>query len=470
MAKSEDTELRDLVIESLEKNGSLAKIRALLRANVFLAFEDDCESIKHNKYLDDTLKSPEGVLSLNIIHEFLEFLNLKNTLFVYTAETRQGKEYSYGGSKKLASKFVQAHGQNHKEPLLVSLVRKLMKSTQRQFYEQGDVQIRDEQNCTYIVHDDCSNESSNDTSSHTHSQSEQSVEEKNNLHLRLPLDQSDTDTSSDASRDKTSSEYIPNEHIVIQDESDEENKFKMQTTAPTNKVDYNKLFSKSNNASSGLLEHFQIGANNSNSSESTSYLNLKPFSRADEKLLNTTGLPIVNDNRLLSETSPSAATISKPIRVDSVVQDSKSSVSSNIVMPVQIPAYKADFSLLKNIKEIKESNTSPEYSSGDFTSSSNLENKSLEKSPVKSDRTPETKDVVPDSPHNHSQSSQSSVSISDVPDLIELSGSSSPPSKPNFRDQIKPKQTTNKISNNSDDFSDSPIPSLSNLSLDFHSD
>nr|XP_037871797.1 centrosomal protein 43 isoform X2 [Bombyx mori] len=58
MAQSEDTELRDLVIEALEKNGSLAKIRALLRANVFLAFEEDCD-IKQNPSLDNIFNLPE---------------------------------------------------------------------------------------------------------------------------------------------------------------------------------------------------------------------------------------------------------------------------------------------------------------------------------------------------------------------------------------------------------------------------
>lgn len=60
MAQAEDTELRDLVIEALERNGSLAKIRALLRANIFLAFEDECENLKQNVNLDNILKLPEG--------------------------------------------------------------------------------------------------------------------------------------------------------------------------------------------------------------------------------------------------------------------------------------------------------------------------------------------------------------------------------------------------------------------------
>ena len=36
----EDTELRDLVTQSLENNGLLGKIQAELRAGVFLALED----------------------------------------------------------------------------------------------------------------------------------------------------------------------------------------------------------------------------------------------------------------------------------------------------------------------------------------------------------------------------------------------------------------------------------------------
>ena len=39
-AGDEDTELRDLVTQTLENNGLLGKIQAQLRAGVFLALED----------------------------------------------------------------------------------------------------------------------------------------------------------------------------------------------------------------------------------------------------------------------------------------------------------------------------------------------------------------------------------------------------------------------------------------------
>jgi len=49
-ARDEDTELRDLVTQTLENNGLLGKIQAQLRAGVFLALEDTDKKVTFNSY------------------------------------------------------------------------------------------------------------------------------------------------------------------------------------------------------------------------------------------------------------------------------------------------------------------------------------------------------------------------------------------------------------------------------------
>ncbi|XP_068628591.1 centrosomal protein 43-like isoform X2 [Battus philenor] len=274
MAQAEDTELRDLVVEALEKNGSLAKIRALLRANIFLVFEDDCENIKQNINLDNLLKLPEGIFCLSLIHEFLEFCNLKNTLFVYMSESRQGKDYTYEGHNSLFEKLKLSKRNKEKEPILVTLVKNVLQQQTKSFghnIKKNDKTFKDGQNNTYIVHEDSS-------SSISHSNSDNSSDEKTKLHLRLQLDNSDTDTSSDSTRGKTSSEYIPSEHMLAINKSPHSNhlqdpeKLNSNVSAPVSEV--NKILSNS---------------------DSTSYVDIKPLSSLDKMLINTTGVPCTED-------------------------------------------------------------------------------------------------------------------------------------------------------------------------------
>ncbi|XP_046392470.1 centrosomal protein 43-like [Ischnura elegans] len=99
------TELRDLVAQTLEKNGALAKIKAELRASVFLALEEQ-ESIENktpflNQPLRDFLSTSEGELVSCLVREFLEYFHLDYTLSVFDQETYHEKEYHYMGREKL---------------------------------------------------------------------------------------------------------------------------------------------------------------------------------------------------------------------------------------------------------------------------------------------------------------------------------------------------------------------------------
>lgn len=93
----EDAELKELVIQSLESNGVLAKIRAQLRASVFLAL-DEANTLQkkplENKELKTYLETKNGQLIANLIREFLNYFNLDSTLSVFESETSVSHLYS----------------------------------------------------------------------------------------------------------------------------------------------------------------------------------------------------------------------------------------------------------------------------------------------------------------------------------------------------------------------------------------
>lgn len=91
MSADEDTELRDLVAQTLEANGTLGKLRAQLRASVFLALEEQ-ESVQNrtpflNKDLKKFLSTKDGRLVTNLVREFLDFFQLEFTAAVFDPET-----------------------------------------------------------------------------------------------------------------------------------------------------------------------------------------------------------------------------------------------------------------------------------------------------------------------------------------------------------------------------------------------
>ena len=91
----EDTELRDLVAATLENAGVLGKIKAELRANVYIALEEG-EGVKSkskliNNKLNNFLSTTNGRLVTSLVREFLEFFDLKFTTAVFDPETNIGK-------------------------------------------------------------------------------------------------------------------------------------------------------------------------------------------------------------------------------------------------------------------------------------------------------------------------------------------------------------------------------------------
>lgn len=89
-AAEEDTELRDLLIHTLENNGVLNKIKAELRASVFLALEEQERAENKPSLINESLRqflaSRDGRLVAGLLTDFLQHFHLDFTLAVLQPE------------------------------------------------------------------------------------------------------------------------------------------------------------------------------------------------------------------------------------------------------------------------------------------------------------------------------------------------------------------------------------------------
>uniref|UniRef100_A0A8D8RXF3 FGFR1 oncogene partner n=2 Tax=Cacopsylla melanoneura TaxID=428564 RepID=A0A8D8RXF3_9HEMI len=123
MSSDDDSQLRDLVAQTLESKGVLSKLRAELRANVFLALEGNekfKEQLRENKIISDLLKTEEGLLALHIVKEFLEFCDLKFTQTVLESEI--GDQLNLKGQQDLIHDL-KIKQPNQSVPVLCQLVK-----------------------------------------------------------------------------------------------------------------------------------------------------------------------------------------------------------------------------------------------------------------------------------------------------------------------------------------------------------
>jgi len=93
----EDSELRDLVAQTLQSCGILGKIKAQLRSNVYLALDGgkdhlEAKSRLTNDRLAAFVKTSEGRLAVHLVREFLAFFDLNFTLSVFEPEAIEGRE------------------------------------------------------------------------------------------------------------------------------------------------------------------------------------------------------------------------------------------------------------------------------------------------------------------------------------------------------------------------------------------
>lgn len=123
----EDTELRDLVATTLDNCGILGKIKAQLRANVYIALEQG-DNVKNkstlvNNKLTDFLSTTNGRLVASLVREFLVFFDLDFTLAVFDPETNIDNHLKYRGREKLTDALGLTELTDTKSPLLSEILR-----------------------------------------------------------------------------------------------------------------------------------------------------------------------------------------------------------------------------------------------------------------------------------------------------------------------------------------------------------
>nr|CAB3245927.1 FGFR1 oncogene partner-like [Phallusia mammillata] len=122
----EETELRDLLLQTLEKNGVLGKIKAELRAGVFLALEskDQSDNYSHGanrKLTNFKSQSATGPLYLELVQEFLTFFDLDYTNAVFTVEA--GCSSNSDSRNQLLKNLNLPHEENSALPVLGQLIQ-----------------------------------------------------------------------------------------------------------------------------------------------------------------------------------------------------------------------------------------------------------------------------------------------------------------------------------------------------------
>ncbi|XP_049761316.1 centrosomal protein 43 isoform X2 [Elephas maximus indicus] len=211
----EDTELRDLLVQTLENSGVLNRIKAELRAAVFLALEEQ-EKVENktplvNESLKKFLNTKDGRLVASLVAEFLQFFNLDFTLAVFQPETStlQGLE----GRENLARDLgiIEAEG-TVGGPLLLEVIRRCQQKEKGPTSGEGALDLSD-------VHSPPKSPEGK-TSSHTIPSKiprykgqgkKKKSEEKSGAKKSSETSQSDTSTSSSEQKSKSSLHLLAHE-------------------------------------------------------------------------------------------------------------------------------------------------------------------------------------------------------------------------------------------------------------------
>ncbi|XP_006793513.1 FGFR1 oncogene partner isoform X2 [Neolamprologus brichardi] len=126
-AAEDDTELRDLLIQNLENSGALNKLKAEMRAAVFLAMEEqdklENKSPLVNESLKKCLNTKDGRLVASLIVDFLQVFNLDFSLAVFQPEINSAS--CLDGRDQISRELgLSDLDLNRKSPLLLELVRR----------------------------------------------------------------------------------------------------------------------------------------------------------------------------------------------------------------------------------------------------------------------------------------------------------------------------------------------------------
>nr|XP_018895810.1 PREDICTED: uncharacterized protein LOC109029685 [Bemisia tabaci] len=128
-----DSELRDLVAQALENNGLLSKLRAELRASVFLTLEEN-EKFQSKKFTNEKLKNyantAEGCLAISLVRDFLDYFGLEFTLSVFDPEVGLGKDYGFENKENIRRKLSLGKNSDESKPLLSQALALLLKPSE----------------------------------------------------------------------------------------------------------------------------------------------------------------------------------------------------------------------------------------------------------------------------------------------------------------------------------------------------
>lgn len=126
-AAEDDTELRDLLLQNLENSGVLNKLKAQMRAAVFLALEEQDrvqnKSPLVNENLKNCLNTKEGRLGASLVLDFLQVFHLDFTRAVFEPEIQLQKNLE---SREVLCKELGL-GLNSKTPVILELLRQRYK-------------------------------------------------------------------------------------------------------------------------------------------------------------------------------------------------------------------------------------------------------------------------------------------------------------------------------------------------------
>uniref|UniRef100_A0A3P9KUL6 FGFR1 oncogene partner (FOP) N-terminal dimerisation domain-containing protein n=1 Tax=Oryzias latipes TaxID=8090 RepID=A0A3P9KUL6_ORYLA len=142
-AAEDDTELRDLVIQNLENSGVLNKMKAEMRAAVFLAMEDQ-DRLENkvplvNESLKKCLNSRDGRLAVAFIVDFLQVFSLDFSLAVFLPEINSpnGVDSREVVCRELGLRDSEV---DKSSPLLLELLRTAPRPPQQQELSQKQLQ------------------------------------------------------------------------------------------------------------------------------------------------------------------------------------------------------------------------------------------------------------------------------------------------------------------------------------------
>lgn len=134
--EEDDSELKDLVTQTLQSAGILGKIKAELRSSVYLALENGSsreskesrlrKSRGQTEKLSGFLENTEGRLALHLVKEFLTFFDLTFTLSVLEPETDAGlsRPCSHRSRQELVELLGLASEMvDNKTPLISQIIR-----------------------------------------------------------------------------------------------------------------------------------------------------------------------------------------------------------------------------------------------------------------------------------------------------------------------------------------------------------